>query len=169
MLSLVYFVLVQLIPLIMNFVVVALGMAMLLIIVICVFTYDTDLVKFKIFIAIFMLVLFVFFALTIYKHFASLYLHSIYLKWSTVMCANRKMSIFYIPIFICIVVGFTAIMIWEFTGFWTAGSINYDPNYQIYHELSGAYPTVMSFFMVIQLIWGLSFIKEACIYTFYLS
>lgn len=159
-----YFTFVQVIPVIMNFAAVALGMATLLATAICVLTYETNLISFKIIIAIILLILFVFFVLTIYKHFDSLYLHSIYLKWSTTMCDDRKLSILYIPIFILILSAFIGIMIWEFIGFWSAGNIEYDSSYQIYHELSGIYPTIMSIFMIIQLVWGLSFIKESCIY-----
>jgi hypothetical protein len=78
------------------------------------------------------------------------------------MCKARILSILYIVIFFIFLVGFIAIMVWEFTGFWTAGHLRYDPANQIYHELYGSFPTAMTFFMAIQTIWGLSFIKEAC-------
>lgn len=60
-------------------------------------------------------------------------LYSIYLKWSTKMYNDRKLSITYILLFFAILLGFIGIMIWEFTGFWSAGNINFDPNTQIYH------------------------------------
>lgn len=72
---------------------------------------------------------------------------------------DRKLTIIYVFIFFVLLLGFIGIMIWEFTGFWSAGNIKFDPSYQIYHELSGVFPTVMTFFMFVQLIWGLSFIK----------
>ena len=75
------------------------------------------------------------------------------------MCKNRLLSILYILIFFVFLLGFIAIMVWEFTGFWTAGNLRYNPANQIYHELYGVFPTVMTFFMAVQLIWGLSFIK----------
>lgn len=143
----------------MNFVAVGLGMLVLLITTIAVFTYSTQYIKLKIFIGIVLLLLFIFFGLTIYKHYDSLYLHSIYLKWSTKMLVDRKLTVVYIPIFLVVLIGFIIMIVLEFSGIWTAGKLNFDPTTQVYHELSGVYSTIMSFFLVVQFIWGLSFIK----------
>lgn len=75
------------------------------------------------------------------------------------MFLDRKLSILYIIIFFVILVAFVAIMIWEFTGFWSGGKITFDPTTRIYHELTGTLPTLMTFLMFAQLIWGLSFVK----------
>lgn len=82
------------------------------------------------------------------------------------MCKDRILSVIYILIFMVFLAGFISIMVWEFTGFWTAGSLLYEPSNQIYHELYGTFPTVMTFFMIVQAIWGLSFIIEACKFLF---
>jgi hypothetical protein len=143
----------------MNFVAVGLGMLVLLITTIAVFTYSTQYTKMKIFIGIVLLLLFIFFGLTIYKHYDSLSLHSIYLKWSTKMLVDRKLTILYIPIFMLLLVGFIFMIVGEFAGFWSAAHLNFDPHTQIYHELSGVYSSIMSFFLIVQFIWGLSFVK----------
>lgn len=85
------------------------------------------------------------------------------------MFKSRILSAVYILAFILILAGFIGMMVWEFTGFWTAGHLKYDPSNQIYHELYGTFPTIMTFFMIVQTIWGLAFIKEACNFYFKFS
>lgn len=70
---------------------------------------------------------------TVWKHLDSMKLYAIYLRCSTTMFIDRKLSILYIVIFFVALIGFLAIMVWEFTGFWSAGNISFDPSSRIYH------------------------------------
>ena len=85
------------------------------------------------------------------------------------MLVDRKLTVVYIPIFLVVLIGFIVMIVMEFSGIWTAGKLKFDPNTQVYHELSGVYSTIMSFFLVVQFIWGLSFIKLACNHIFLFS
>jgi phosphate/sulfate permease len=143
----------------MNYIVLALGILTLLAASICVFTYSTTHSTVKLLIGICLLLILVFLLLEAFKHRDSLKLHAIYLKWSTKLFDDRKLSVVYILIFIVILAGFIGLTIFEFTGFWTAGHLSFDPNHQVYHEIYGVFPTVMSFFLIVQIIWGLTFIK----------
>jgi hypothetical protein len=157
--SIIYFILVQVLANKITIVTVALGTIVLLATSIAIFTYNTHHTNAKILIGLVLLALVIFFVFTVWKHWDSMELFAIYLKWSTKMFRARILSIAYILIFFILLAGFIAIMVWEFTGFWTSGNIRYNPENQIYHELYGVFPTIMTFFMVVQLIWGLSFIK----------
>ncbi len=157
----------QLLPTKMSFVTVGLGAFVLLVTAICVFTYHTTFTSVKVLIGVGLLLFSVFFVFIVLKHYDSMHLFSIYLKWSTRMFLDRKLSILYVPIFFLFFLGFVGIMIWEFTGFWTSGNTEFNPHTQIYHELTGTFPAAMTFFMIVQAIWGLSFIKEACKFKFY--
>ena len=125
--SVIYLVLVQLIPHKMAFIAVGAGMVILLIAAIVVLTYKTDFVKTKILIGVLMLLLLVFSILTIIKHKNSLYLYAIYLKWSTKAAKDRKLTVIYILIFMLILLAFCLLIIFEFTGFWTSGDLEFNP------------------------------------------
>lgn len=110
--SVIYFVLVQFLASKMNYIVVGLGMVVLLVTIICVFTYKTELENLKISVGTVLTLILIFFAVTVYKHFDSMKLYSIYLKWSTKMFNDRKLSVIYVFIFFAILLGFIGIMIW---------------------------------------------------------
>jgi hypothetical protein len=87
--SVVYFLLVQFLPKIMNFIVSIGGILMLIAIIICVFLYKTDFTAIKISLGVLLLFLLLLSSLTIIKHWNSVSLYSIYLKWSTKMFLDR--------------------------------------------------------------------------------
>lgn len=51
----------------------------------------------------------------------------------------------------------------EYRAFWASGEASFNKE-NLYYEVSGTKVKVLSALLVIQLLWGLSFIKEACKY-----
>lgn len=96
----------------MSFIAVALGSLLLLATTICVFIYKTHHTGTKVIAGIMLLLLLIFFVLTVYKHYDSMHLYAVYLKWSTKMFLDRKLSIIYIPIFLILLTGFIFILVW---------------------------------------------------------
>ena len=87
-------------------------------------------------------------------------MHSIFLNYATKMICDRCSTLFYIPIFLVILVGFVVILVMEFTAFWTSGEVKFEGSDKaLYYTINGAGPIVLMIFLIIQGIWGLSFIK----------
>jgi NADH:ubiquinone oxidoreductase subunit 6 (subunit J) len=109
------------------------GLVMLLAAIICLAFYQTHHTTTKFIILIVMIGLLIFAALSTWKNPNSLRMHSIFLKWSTVVLKDRILSAIYIPLFMLILAMFIGLLIFEFTGFWTGESVDFDPNFNIYH------------------------------------
>ncbi len=148
-LSVIYFVLVQFLPKLMNEIVVIVGGVLLFAAIIVVLTYNTKFVAVKFLIGIALIVLFIITVLSILKHRSSLTLHSIYLNESTQMTKSRWLSLLYILIFLALVVLMVGLLIFQFVAFWCAGNLHFDAANQIYHEFSGVFPTVMTAILII--------------------
>lgn len=157
--SIIYFLLVQFFPTKMIYIGTIAGFIMLLAAIICLAFYQTHHTTVKVIVLILMIGLLIFAVLSTCKNPNSLRMHSIFLKWSTVVLKDRILTTLYIPLFMLILAMFIGLLIFEFTGFWTGGNIDFDPHYNIYHELSGVFPTIMTVILVVQMIWGLSFVK----------
>jgi len=54
------------------------------------------------------------------------------------------------------------IVVLEFTAFWTSGNLSFNPEHNIFHELSGSGPVILTVLLSIQALWGLAFLKMAC-------
>jgi hypothetical protein len=72
---------------------------------------------------------------------------------------SKCCTFFYIPVFIAFLTGFLFMIIYEFRSFWAGGQISFDPNQSVFYEFTGAGPIVLTVFLVIQGIWGFSFLK----------
>lgn len=133
-LSILYVVLVQLLPKIMNKVVIILGCLVILALSICMFAYhwnDTG----KWVLAALLLVLFFVIALSSYKSRRSWEMNGVFLEAAAKMLRTSKcLSFFYIPVFMLLLTGFIFLIIYEFRSFWTGGSITFDPNKSIFYE-----------------------------------
>ena len=79
------------------------------------------------------------------------------------MVCDRIEVLAYIPLFLAMSVLFVIIMLFEFKSFWMHGNLNFNAEKNLYWTLSGAGPYLLTVLWFIQGIWGLTFIKEACI------
>lgn len=124
--SLLYMFLVQCIPNFMNYAAVGLGIIVILGSAICVFLYRTSQHTVKTVLAVCLLFVLLIILLTICKNNDSWRMHSIFLSYSTKMIRDRGATIFYIPIFFVFLVAFIAILVLEFTAYWSSGKTTFD-------------------------------------------
>ena len=117
---------VQCLPTFMNYAAVALGMVIILASAICVFLYRTSQHTAKLVLASCLIFVLLIILMTICKNNDSWRMHAIFLSYSTKMVKDRGVTIFYIPIFFIFLVGFIAILVLEFTAFWSAGNTSFD-------------------------------------------
>ena len=160
--SFLFMILVHCLPKIMNYATVAAGIIAILATIICVFLYQTEQQTAKLIIGICLIVVLVIIVLTICKNTDSWKMHAIFLSYATKMIGDRCLTFLYIPIFFVAIVGFVVILVLEFTAYWSNGSLSFDADKSLFYELSGAGKIILTILLIIQGIWGLSFIKEAC-------
>lgn len=162
--SLLYLVLVQCWPKFMNKAVIMLGSLVILALAICMFTYHYDAYG-KIFVAILLLVLFFIIVLSSCKNRRCVDMNGVFLSNASQMLGTSKcLTFLYIPLFILLLVGFIFLVIYEFRSFWAGGDLSFDAESSIFWEFSSVGPIILSVFLAIQVVWGLSFLKEACKY-----
>lgn len=152
---------VQCFPAFMNYFTLVLGCIAILISAVCVFLYRTSQHPIKEIIAAVLLCILLIILLTICKNTDSWRMHSIFLSYSTKMISHRCTTLFYIPIFAVILVAFIAMLVLEFTAFWSYGTVTFS-KHNVYQEIRSPTGIVLSMVLVVQGVWGLTFIKEAC-------
>ena len=119
--SIVYMILVQFWPEIMNKVALIIGIVLMTSIFLCICFYPTDYTKSKIAIIFFYLLLLVTTVGTLWKNRNNIEIHGIFLQYSTRMLTSRLYVFLYIPLFMVILTLFILIVIFEFKAFWTSG------------------------------------------------
>jgi hypothetical protein len=122
------------------------------------FYYWTDTGKWVL--ASLLLVLFLIIALSSCKNRRALNMNGVFMESAANMLSKSKCCTFvYIPIFLALLTGFIFLLIYEFRSFWAGGQITFDPEKSLYWSFHSAGPIVLTVFMVIQAIWGFSFLK----------
>jgi hypothetical protein len=160
--SVLYVVLVQCFPKAMNIAVPILSLLVILALAICMFTYYAD-ASGKIPIAIILLVAFIIIALGLFRNRNSVRMNGVWMTKATQMLRSAKCGAFlYIPLFIGFLIGFIFLIILEFRAFWTGSSLYFDREKSIFWEFHATAPTILCVLLILQSIWGLSFLKEAC-------
>lgn len=157
--SFIFFIIVQCLPKIMNYLVVVVGLVIFVAVIICIFTYGTNYTGFKIALGIVLLILLLLIVCGICKNREAIRVHGIFLSYGTKVFSSKPSTFFYILFFLAILVLFVMLLMLEFTGYWTSGSLNFTPSTNIYKDLTGQFPTIMTVLLFIQGIWGLGFIK----------
>lgn len=143
----------------MNYAAVIVGCLIILATIICVFTYNTTETGVKNFTGIVLVIILVVILLTVCKNRDSWRMHAIFLKYATYVIKARLSTLIFIPIFFVFLVLFAMILVLEFTAFWTTGQIYFDSEKNLYHTTSGFWPTFLTVLLVVQAIWGLTFLK----------
>lgn len=158
-LSIIFFVLVQCIPKIMNKAVIILAFLVVLALSICAFTYYHDNTG-RIIIGVLVLLTFIIIILSTCKNRRSLEMNGVFLDNATKMLRSDKWgTFFYIPLFIALLTCFILLIVYEFRSFWAGGSLAFDANKSLFWEFNSPGPIILSSFMIVQIIWGLSFLK----------
>ena len=112
--SIIYFLLVQFFPTKMIYFGTIAGLVMLLAATICFLFYKTNHTAVKAIVCIVMIVVLLFALLSTWKNPNSLRMHSIFLKWSTVVLKDRLLTALYIPFYMLILAMFIGLLIFYY-------------------------------------------------------
>lgn len=148
----------------MDFFTIVAGIVVMAVVAICLIFYSTDYVLSKWLIFIVILFLIIVTVKTVFLNRNNWAIHKIFLRRSTDTVMQRPYLFSYIPIFILLTAIFLFIMVLTFTSYWGTGYSTFDPEKSLFHQIHGAFAKFMTVLWFIQLLWGLAFLKEACIY-----
>ena len=99
---------------------------------------------------------------TFAKYFPVWGLNGIFLDFATKFIRER-LYLFVLPIvFLGLGVAFYFFQLLQYRSFWSFGELRFDPSVDLYHHIKN--PTknlILTFFQIIQIIWGTMFLKEA--------
>lgn len=109
--SLLFFILVQFLPKIMNYVVIALGMITILASGVCLFYYETTFTTFKIVLGCLLVLSFIIIVFLIIQNMDSIRMYGIFLQASTQFVKDRPFALLYIPLFLLLIAGFIAMVV----------------------------------------------------------
>ena len=158
--SLVYFLLVQRIPVQMNYATIIVGGLALLGTGVTLFFYRTDQTWLIIPVAIFVILVLMLIVTTIACNRDSWQMHSKFLKYSASAIRLKPSTLLYIPIFFTLLLLFLALTGLEFKNIRSYGERTFDPSTQLYwHQELGFFPVLLLILLSIQTIWGFQFIK----------
>lgn len=161
--SLIYMFLVQCCPRVMNRVAVVVGALALIAFTASIILYPSNIpsgFRWTAFgITVFLLLIMI---CTFAKYWQVWGLNGIFLDFGTKFACHR-LYIFVLPIlFLAMGVAFYFFEILQYRSFWSFGELRFDPTVDLYHHVKN--PTknlLLTFFQIIQIIWGTMFLKEA--------
>jgi hypothetical protein len=161
-LGLLYVVLVQFLPRIVNYIAVIGGGLALLAFGIHLFLYpNAKYALIKQIWAVIAIVAGLVLILAAWFYRAQMRINSIFLYHSTRLIATNSGMILYIPAFILLAFGLIALSIFEFLSFWSIPDPEFNPLKPFYTAHGRGY-IFLSVLVTIQLFWGLAFLKEFC-------
>lgn len=164
-LSLIYCVLTQCFPKHMNKFAVLASLLVILAFTILVLLYNSSpaFAVYKYVVMGILLFLFIVLLANFIKYRKAFELQAIFLNEATKMLSKRKLTFAYIPLFILIFVAFVILLVLEFGAFWGGGHLEFNAQKSVFYEFHATGSIIATVFIAIQALWGLSFIKEACI------
>lgn len=161
--SLIYMFLVQCCPRVMNRVAVIIGALALIAFTLTVILYPSNISAVFRWVVFVIAILFLLILIcTFVKYWQVWGLNGIFLDFGTKF-AFARLYIFILPIvFLGLGVAFYFFQILQYRSFWSFGELKFDPAIDLYHGIKN--PTnnlILTFFQIIQIIWGTMFLKEA--------
>ena len=162
--SIIYLILVQFIPQCMSYIIIPFCVVSMVFVINLVKVFITKQTSIRTGIFISLIVLVVLIIISALRNCISIRLHAIFLKAGSQVVSWRKSVLFFIPLFLICLIILVAMVSFEFVGFWSNGRKIFLPKEFIYMQTHGfQFSTGVAVLLVIQLIWGFSFIKESCI------
>ena len=136
------------------------GMAMEVVLAVLLFFYGSS-TGMKVVVCVILLLIFLACLASVCMLYKSLKLGSIFLKAASDYVSHAIFTLFYIILFMALTLGFLSMLIIEYTGLISIMEPTFD-NTSLYYE-SSTNSMIFSFVVLfVQLLWGLSFLKEAC-------
>ena len=98
--------------------------------------------------------------ISFFRNLYSIKLNYILLKAAGRVACWRKSIFLFIPLFLVMLVGCIGMVLFEFLGYWSNGRKIFLPAEYLYYQIHGfSFSTGVLILLVIQLLWGLSFVK----------
>ena len=109
-----------------------------------------------------LLILVIVLGCTLVTNFKNWGFNGIMLDFATQFMCHR-LYLFVLPIvFLALSGAFYLLQLFQYRSFWSFGELSFDPSLDLYHKIKS--PTrnyILSFFQVIQILWGTMFLKES--------
>jgi predicted membrane channel-forming protein YqfA (hemolysin III family) len=169
--SFLYMLFVQCLPKAMNRVAVVLGIVAIIALAVCFIVYPSRIGSETRLVVFFLTVLFLLIILcTFAKNFRSWGLNGIFLEYSTKFVCARLYVLVLPFVFLFLMAAFLFCQLLQYRSFWSNGELKFEPETELYHKVES--PTsniILSVLQVIQIYWGIVFLKEACTIIPYFS
>jgi len=158
--SIIFLVLVQCLPRVINWIVLGVSVLVILGLSICVYLYYAN-SSGRILVGVLLTLLFILILLSLIRNRKAITLNGVFLESAAEMfrSGGKWATIFYIPLFIAFLTAFIMIVIYEFRSYWTGGNLEFDTTKSVFWEFNSPGSVVLSVFLIIQTVWGLSFLK----------
>lgn len=159
-LSLIYFILVEFLANSLKMVIIILGMVVLLVVGVLLLFYG-HVHTLQVVLCVILLITFFACLASLFMLKGSIKLGGLFLEEATRFGSHSRVSLIYIPLFMLLTWGFLIMVIKEYTGFVSVGNPSFS-NDRLYYKpnSNGIYFTMAV--LIVQLVWGLSFLKECC-------
>ena len=144
----------------MNYIVLPLSFVTLIFSIVLVGTFSTNQGAFKTSLFVSLIVIAVVMALSFFRTLYSIKLHFILLKTSANVASWRKSIFYFIPLSLTFLILLIGMVLFEFLGYWSNGRKIFLPAEYLYYQIHGfSFSTGVLILLVVQLLWGLSFVK----------
>ena len=144
----------------MNYIVLPLSIVTLIFSIVLVGTFSTNQGAFKTSLFVSLIVIAVVMALSFFRTLYSIKLHFILLKTSANVASWRQSIFYFIPLSLTFLILLIGMVLFEFLGYWSNGRKIFLPAEYLYYQIHGfSFSTGVLILLVIQLLWGLSFVK----------
>ena len=144
----------------MNYIVLPLSLGALIFSTVLVGTFSTSQGALKTGLFVSLIVVAVVMALSFFRALYSIKLHLILLKAAANVASWRKSTFFFIPLFLIFLILFIGMVGFEFLGYWSNGRKIFLPAEYLYYQIHGfSFSTGVLILLIIQLLWGMSFVK----------
>lgn len=157
-----YLLCVQFFPTVTHYVTLITGCCIILACAICILLYNSNQSFTKIFGFCELLALLLIVATSSFRFHNSLRLHIVFMKYSTLFVRERPIVLALIPLFFVAIVGWVVVFVLQFTSFWSAGSLSYNSEEDLFYKPEGGGPISFTVFLVIEAVWVFSFLKSSC-------
>lgn len=166
--GLVYLILVQLCPQVMNWVGIVGGgvasIALGIVILIYKSIYFDGMNTGRIILAVFLILIGLYLLASACLKQRQIRLNGVFLDHASRMVTINWAIVFFIPFFLLLILGLITLTVFELFSFWSLKSPSFNPVDLFWQAQGGLLSVFLSLFLAFQFYWGLSFIKEACKY-----
>jgi hypothetical protein len=160
-LAVVYTLLVQFFPRMMNKLSVVLGLVFMCVMLLLVVVYPRGNVAVRVVVAVVLLLLVGIVGLGAFRSKACLDMHGVFLYHATQLVKQNIKIIVFVPIFLVVFSLFIVVILWELKSLWSSAPLIFSEE-KVYYSFKSGSTTLATVVIFLQFLWGLSFIKESC-------